>query len=401
MKKNNRCCYAGRKQKTHTAAIKLIAGAIKTWCFLVIMCLSGVKSQANTFRTFNAIRIYLPSRQIGLEWRKESIKAVLPDCSNTLSNCNPTVPLLLTRHLTAWINDTFRTLETSVIGIATVEWFTGSSGGLPVFTGLNCKPSGSATMSETVFYAQARSTDPTYPRAASAGREKVNIRAEHCIKEVDLALKKTTHSRVNQLSDPLTYTLKVWNESNNNATGVEVLDNISTTVEFQAGSFVVSRGNASIKNNVIQWVIGNIAAGGDTVSLTYRVKALQDGVHFNTAEISKTNEKDIDSTPGNTNDTEDDIERQCFTVPIKLCSDESVEVNVLPTYMNVQWFKAGSSTSFATGNAVLLSEPGTYTYTATNQTCPAGGCCPIIIEPDNTCPQGELSSKGKLKKEKK
>ena len=40
------------------------------------------------------------------------------------------------------------------------------------------------------------------------------------------------------------------------------------------------------------------------------------------------------------------------------------------------------------GNVVLFSEVGIYTFTATNQTCPAEGCCPIIIEPGvNCCPE--------------
>lgn len=222
----------------------------------------------------------------------------------------------------------------------------------------------------------------------------------HDSKEVDLTLKKTTPSKITQMTDPLTYTLKVWNESENNATGVEVLDNISTTVEFQEGSFVISRGSAINTGSMIHWIIGSIAAKGDTATLTYRVKALQDGVHFNTAEISKANEKDVDSTPGNRVDTEDDMERQCFTVPIKLCKDESVEVNVLPIYTNVQWFKNGRKT-LLTGNSVLLSEIGSYTYTADNQACPADGCCPIIVEPDTTCPEEELSSQERLKKAKK
>jgi uncharacterized repeat protein (TIGR01451 family) len=222
----------------------------------------------------------------------------------------------------------------------------------------------------------------------------------HGSKEVDLTLKKNTPSRIIQLTDLLTYTLKVWNESENNATGVEVLDNISTTVEFQEGSFVISRGRAIHTGTMIHWIIGSIAAKGDTATLTYQVKALQDGVHFNTAEISKVNEKDIDSTPGNRIDTEDDMERQCFTVPIKLCQDESVEVNVLPVYTNVHWFRNGHQISL-TGNSVLLSETGSYTYTADNWSCFADGCCPIIIEPDTTCPEEELSIQEKLKKVKK
>ena len=311
-----------------------------------------------------------------------------PNC-----NCNPTVPTLVTPILAACIGDTFPTLKATVVGLATVEWFTQATGGTAVATGLNFKPAGNVTAAGVMFYAQARSTDPSCPSAISTSRVMATINAQDCTKEVDLALKKSINTKIAQIGNILTYTLKVWNESNTNATGVEVTDSIATTVQFQTGSFTASRGSATITGNVLKWTIGNIAAAGvpangDTVTLTYRVKATQEGIHFNTAEISKVNEKDVDSTPSNGDDTEDDIERQCFTVPVKLCPGEKAEVNVPTNYTNVQWFKNGNGTPIGTGNSLLLSEVGTYTFTATNQTCPASGCCPIIIEAGvNCCPE--------------
>ncbi|MFN4146280.1 MAG: hypothetical protein ACK4GN_10695, partial [Runella sp.] len=112
-------------------------------------------------------------------------------------------------------------------------------------------------------------------------------------------------------------------------------------------------------------------------------------VHFNVAEISKTNEKDKDSTPGNGKDDEDDIDRQCFTVPFKLCPGEKLEASIPTKYTGVKWFKNGQEiTALAGKNIVLFEEVGEYTFTATNNTCPTSGCCPIIIEPgDNCCPE--------------
>jgi large repetitive protein len=292
-------------------------------------------------------------------------------------------------------------LRATVVGLATVEWFTQATGGTAIATGLNYKPSGTVPSTGTVFYAQARSTDPTCPTAISTSRVMASINAQDCPKEVDLALKKSINTKIAQIGDVLTYTLKVWNESNNNATGVEVIDSIATTVQFLTGSFVASRGSATFTGNVIKWNIGNIAANGDTVTLTYRVKATQEGVHFNTAEICKTNEKDIDSTPCNHKESEDDIDRQCFTVPFKLCPNEKVEAVVPSTYTNVQWFKNGSSTAIASGNVVLLADLGIYRYTATNQTCPAEGCCPIIIEAGTNCCPAELCIPFTIKKRKK
>jgi uncharacterized repeat protein (TIGR01451 family) len=247
------------------------------------------------------------------------------------------------------------------------------------------------TIGDTL-YAQARSTDPTCPAAISTARVPAFINAQNCTIEVDLALKKMIDKKIAKIGDELTYTIKVFNQLNVAATGVEVTDSIATSVQFVAGSFVASRGSASISGNVIKWAIGGIAANaganGDTVTLTYKVKATQAGLHFNTAEISKTNEKDVDSTPSNGKDSEDDLDRQCFTVPIKLCSGEKVQVSVPAKYTGVKWFRGTQElTALAGQNVVLLDAVGEYTYTATNGTCPASGCCPIIIEPsDNCCP---------------
>ena len=152
-----------------------------------------------------------------------------------------------------------------------------------------------------------------------------------------------------------------------------MVDSIATTVQFVSGSFSPSRGSATISGNVIKWNIGNIAANGDTVTLSYQVRATQAGIHLNTAEISKTNEKDRDSTPGNGKGGEDDIDQQCFTVPFELCAGQKLEVGVPANLTNVQWFRNGGTTVVATGNVVLFSEDGVYTFTATNQTCPSNG----------------------------
>lgn len=319
-----------------------------------------------------------------------------PNC-----NCNPALPTLVTASLSACIGDTFPTLKATVVGLATVEWFSTMTGTTVLHTGLNFKPAGTVPAGGAFFYAQVRSTDASCPAAISTGRVMATINALDCTKEVDLALKKSISTKIARIGDVLTYTLKVWNESNTNATGVEVTDSIATTVQFVAGSFTSSRGSAVITGNVIQWAIGSIAANGDTVTLSYQVKATQEGIHFNTAEICKTNEKDVDSTPCNHDDDEDDIDHQCFTVPIALCPTNKVEASIPSKYINVKWFKDAGNTPIATGNVVLLSEQGTYTFTADNQTCPATGCCPVIIEAGTDCCPDQLCVPFTVKKIKK
>ncbi|MDF7819382.1 SdrD B-like domain-containing protein [Runella sp. MFBS21] len=315
-------------------------------------------------------------------------------------NCNPALPQLLTPSTTVCIGDTFPTLKATVVGLATVEWFSQSSGGSVIFTGLNFKPSGLVSK-DTVFYAQARSTDPSCPAAISTTRVGAFIEAQNCEVNVDLALKKSINKKIAKLGDTLTYTIQVFNQSSTGATGVEVVDSIATTVGFIPGSFVASRGSATITNNVIKWTIGNIGAPGDTVRLIYKVKAISEGIHFNTAEISKVNEKDVDSTPGNGKESEDDIDGACFSVPLQLCVGQKLEVTVPSRYTNVVWYKEGSATAIAMGNVVLLGEVGTYTFSASNQTCPAGGCCPVIIEEGTNCCPVDICIPFTIQKQKK
>jgi uncharacterized repeat protein (TIGR01451 family) len=305
-----------------------------------------------------------------------------PNC-----NCTPVSPMLLTPSFTICKGDTFPTIKATVIGLAQVEWFTTLTGGSPVFIGNSYKPAGIA-IADTTFYVQTRVMDPNCLAVVSSPRVTSTINVQDCSKIIDLALKKSINKKVAEIGDILTYTIQVWNESATDGTKIVVTDSIATTVQFQAGTFVASRGSASITGNVIKWNIGTIAANGDTVTLTYQVKATQEGVHFNTAQICKANEKDVDSTPCN-NDDEDDNDSECFTVPFKLCPGEKVEVNIGSTFTNVKWFKGNTELPALAGQSIiLLNEMGSYTYTATNKTCPAEGCCPVIIEPgDNCCPE--------------
>ncbi|WP_428655547.1 SdrD B-like domain-containing protein [Runella sp.] len=316
----------------------------------------------------------------------DSLSAVCKfDTTFTAPDCECPQLMILTPNATVCKDSLFPTLQTAVFGSNVngigVAWYNTPSGGSALATTLSFQPAGIAAATDT-FYVELTNTTPF---CTNPVRTPVIITVQDCA--VDLALKKSISTKIAHIGDSVSYTIKVWNEFTTNATGVEVTDSIATSVQFIVGSFSASRGSASISANVIKWNIGNIAANGDTVTLTYKIKVTQEGLHFNTAEISKTNEKDKDSTPGNGNESEDDLGRQCFTVPIKLCADEKVQVNVPTKYTNVQWFKAGIQSAIAQGNEVLLSETGSYTFTATNNTCPAEGCCPIIIEPgDNCCP---------------
>ena len=317
---------------------------------------------------------------------RDTVSVIVPDCA-----C-PTVNVL-TPNATVCKDSLFPTLNISIVGSNTngvsAAWYANINGGAVLGTGLSFKPVGVASVTDT-FYVQLTGTTGA---CAEAARTAVIVMVQDCNKIIDLALKKGINTKIAKIGDELIYTIKVFSQplsGSVTATGVEVTDSIATTVQFVAGSFVASRGSAVISGNVIKWTIGTIAANtasnGDTVTLTYKVKATVQGVHFNTAEISKTNEKDVDSMPGNGKDGEDDIDRQCFTVPFTICSNEKIEASIPARYTGVKWFKDGVEvTALAGKNVVLLDMVGTYSFTATNQTCPASGCCPIIIGPGTNC----------------
>ncbi len=95
------------------------------------------------------------------------------------------------------------------------------------------------------------------------------------------------------------------------------------------------------------------------------------------------------------------MDRQCFSVPVKLCPGEKVQATVPANLTNVQWFKDNGTTPVASGNTVMLTEVGSYRFTATNQTCPVDGCCPVIIEPGINCCPEDLCIPFTIKKRKK
>ena len=213
---------------------------------------------------------------------------------------------------------------------------------------------------------------------------------------VDLALKKEINKKIARLGETVTYTLKVWNESAVSATGVVARDSLPAGVEYLNSS--ASRGSYDPSSGL--WTIGNVGANGDTVTVTIQVKVVAEGIWFNTAEIFKSDQTDKDSTPGNGVEGEDDMGRQCFTVPIKLCPQGNVQI-IVPAENNVQWFKDGGSTPVASGNTVRLNEPGIYTFRSSAGNCPAEGCCPVIIEADNNCCKDEICVPFTIQKRKK
>lgn len=205
-----------------------------------------------------------------------------------------------------------------------------------------------------------------------------------CTKKYDLSLKKRVSAKLTQVGDLITYTIVVRNEGEGTVTGIEVSDTLPSGLQYQ--NFNVVRGTGSYNPTTSRWNLGTLAQG-DSAVLTISVKVIAQGVIFNKAEISKMNENDKDSVPGNGSDYEDDLGRACSSTPITICQDEQIVITVPSNFRNVQWFNntAQGQVFVQVGNVITISTPGTYTYTSSNGTCPIDGCCPVIVIVGNCC----------------
>jgi hypothetical protein len=218
----------------------------------------------------------------------------------------------------------------------------------------------------------------------------IRVERLNCDKEYDLSLEKSISKKLAMLGDTLTYTIQVKNEGEGTVHGIEVTDLLNAGVQYI--SSVASMGSYSAASK--KWSFDSITVGA-TMTLTIKVRVVAQGVWFNTAEITKMTEEDRDSTPGNGVEDEDDIDRECFTVPILICRGQGsgVQLNVPAQYSGVVWFRKvqnGQPVQVGTGNSYQANETELgsyeYTFTSTAGTCPAEGCCPIIIAVQDCCP---------------
>lgn len=212
----------------------------------------------------------------------------------------------------------------------------------------------------------------------------------------DLALSKSIDKKTAKVGDAINYTIKVWNEGIGTATNITVRDTLNAGVQYI--THATATGNYNPVSKI--WTIGSLAVG-DTAVLLVAVNVVAQGVWFNTAEICSMTENDEDSTPCNGKDDEDDIDRECFSVPLEVCPGEAIQVSVPQQYTNVRWFKDGVALEVTTGNQFLVEEPGTYTFTASSNTCPAQGCCPIIVIAGTNCCPPDLCVPFTIKQTKK
>ncbi|CCH52042.1 cell wall surface anchored protein [Fibrisoma limi BUZ 3] len=182
----------------------------------------------------------------------------------------------------------------------------------------------------------------------------------------DLAISKVADTPQVSYGSNASFTIQINNIGQGTATNVVVRDTLDPGFVY-----VSSTPTATVNGNILTWNLGNVAPGSVT-SLSVTATAQADGVLFNAAGVSTTDSEDF---------TRNNSTRACISVPIVLCPDEAYIAQIPAEFTNVEWFKDGGTTPIATGNSFTIVEAGSYRFTTTtNFQCPAGGCCPIVVE---------------------
>ncbi|MBC7569874.1 MAG: DUF11 domain-containing protein, partial [Spirosoma sp.] len=213
---------------------------------------------------------------------------------------------------------------------------------------------------------------------------------------IDLSLSKAISNQNPAIGDVVTYTVTVTNApGTTTATGVTVTDQIAAdgatyvpnSATTSAGTFA-SVSSASLVTGT--WTIPSIAPGA-SVTLVFKVTVKARGVWFNTAEVTKADQTDVNSTPNNGVVTEDDFQAVCFALPIFFYQGDEYTVAIPNGFDRIEWTRDGVpissstvSSSLATvnsDNSLTIKSVGTYAFTTYKNNCPSTNCCNIIMIP--------------------
>ena len=108
----------------------------------------------------------------------------------------------------------------------------------------------------------------------------------------DLSLTKTVNKSVVNVGDEIEYTLAVLNSGPNTATNVEIQDKLPAGLTYVSSSTLTENGG------VLTGLAASIAKGA-TASFTFKAKVTSPNKITNLAEVTKSDQKDPDSTPAN------------------------------------------------------------------------------------------------------
>ncbi|NDV42559.1 gliding motility-associated C-terminal domain-containing protein [Flagellimonas sediminis] len=184
---------------------------------------------------------------------------------------------------------------------------------------------------------------------------------------VDISVTKTVDEFIPEVGSEIVFIVTVNNAGPSDATNVVITDVLASGYQFVSANPSVGTYNATNGS----WTVGGLANGvSETLDIT--VEVLPAGVYSNTAELTSVTEDDVDSTPGNNSEAEDD--QQTITPVVVPVSDLLLRksVNVLSPYVGQDVIFTISITNYgpsdATGVEIMDQLPTGYSYVSHSST---------------------------------
>jgi uncharacterized repeat protein (TIGR01451 family) len=176
----------------------------------------------------------------------------------------------------------------------------------------------------------------------------------------DLRIAKTVNNSTPNVGQNVTFTITVTNDGPFAASNVAVSDPLPAGLSFVSatpsqGSYVSATG---------VWTVGSVASAADA-TLQIVATVTTSGAKTNTAEVSASDQFDVDSTPGNNLAAEDDQASVVVTPAIAdLSVTKTVDNNAPNVGQNVNYTVTVSNAGPATATNVAVSDvlPGTLTF---------------------------------------
>lgn len=207
---------------------------------------------------------------------------------------------------------------------------------------------------------------------------------------VDLALSQTVSNASPILGGQVKYTVSLINQGNTTASNIVVEDVVPKDgINTIVGTASLGTWSYNSTSGIGTWTVVSLAPN-QTVTLEIVGNAIGRGVYFNIAEIKTSPDTDIDSVPGNSLLFEDDTATSCFTVPILWFQGDEYLVEVPSPFSygtGIVWFRdlvpittLSVEATVNPNGSLIIKAPGSYTFSTTLTTCPASGCCPILVQ---------------------
>ncbi len=202
----------------------------------------------------------------------------------------------------------------------------------------------------------------------------------------DLRLYQSLYPTMSKISDTVTYNITIVNESNCDVHDIEA----TAYPNGILGGHNYTASQGSYNNLSAKWNVGTIPAN-DSATISILYQSYQEGVFFNKTEITNMlPDSDVDSTPNNSVELEDDMAKSCISIPVSVCTDQPFEVELAAPgfYGAYQWFRNGVPILSATDSIFTATELGEYNLLVNGGIlgfCDQELCCPVVIEGGDCC----------------